>query len=93
MVVNADVLTEEECSNWLATLRTAYPTRWFKLIGDDRGKTLMAEIDPDEWDVVGEYTHYYNRKDDEVDLLAVIKDKPYYEKVMASMLAGKDNEQ
>lgn len=89
-MICVDVLTDKESADWLAELERAYPpSYYFTIVRVDDGKVYITQIDPNEWDNGREETSYTELHN--AELLAIIEDKPYYEKIVASLLAGNIN--
>ena len=89
MAISVEALSDKESADWLAELERAYPSSYyFTIVGDDEGQAYITQINPNEWDNGRRGDEPYSKLS-KADLLAVIIDKPYYEKVMAEILSGK----
>ena len=74
-------ITENELNDWIDTLRKTYPEQSFGIIGMKKRSSGRRE----QYICVG-------REDVCLYLLTPIKERPYYSKIVANLLAGKTND-
>lgn len=84
-IVVVGVLEAAEIVDWVDVLNAKYPNRNFNVFIDQLVQTSL----PQQTMIMAAYNKFQIDALSKAELLAPIKDKHYYNKVMAYMLSGK----